>query len=75
MTAGFFAVGQDFEGRITGGGGGGGDAGDREKGKKVSQREKRQHVHPGEFDSTSLVAGRDRAAARSPVINDPANQI
>lgn len=45
------------------------------KGKKVSQREKRQHVHPGEFDSTSLVAGRDRAAARSPVINDPANQI
>lgn len=43
--------------------------------KKVSQREKRQHVHPGEFDSTSLVAGRDRAAARSPVINDPTNQI
>lgn len=37
--------------------------------------EKRQHVHPGEFDSTSLVAGRDRAAARSPVINDQANQI
>lgn len=53
-----------------------GESGERREGKKkVSQREKRQHVHPGEFDSTSLVAGRDRAAARSPVINDPANQI
>lgn len=51
-----------------GGSGGGG-------GRKRRGREKRQHVHPGEFDSTSLVAGRDRAAARSPVINDQANQI
>lgn len=56
-------------------GGDGDKGGEREREEKEGRREKRQHVHPGEFDSTSLVAGRDRAAARSPVINDQANQI
>jgi hypothetical protein len=43
-------------------------AGERRRGgreKRYRKREKQRHVHPGEFDSTSLVAGRDRAAARS----------
>jgi len=40
-------------------------AAERRGGERYRKRGKRRHVHPGEFDSTSLVAGRDRAAARS----------